>query len=98
MANQFFVMNTKTTKRYCGPKYYSNTPEVYELRVAKAVATKLNKKAEKLVWVVIETDAYHVQFPPKMVTRINMMSGLPYEEAEDTPSYCSPASEAFWSA
>ena len=35
--------------------------------------------------------------PVKMVTRINMMSGLPYQEAEDTPSYCSPASEAYWS-
>jgi hypothetical protein len=34
---------------------------------------------------------------PVMVERVNLMSGEKYMEAEDTPNYCSPASEAYWS-
>ena len=33
----------------------------------------------------------------KMVTRRNLMSGLEYQEAEDTPGHMSPASESYWS-
>jgi hypothetical protein len=32
-----------------------------------------------------------------MVTRINLMSGLPFEEPSNTPGYMSPASESYWS-
>ena len=32
------------------------------------------------------------------VTRKNLMSGYEYQERYDTPSYCSPNSESFWSA
>jgi len=32
------------------------------------------------------------------VTRKNMMSGKEYQERYDTPYYCSPSSETFWSA
>lgn len=31
------------------------------------------------------------------VTRKNMMSGLEYQERYDTPNFCSPSSESFWS-
>ena len=31
------------------------------------------------------------------VTRKNMMSGLEYQERYDTPAFCSPSSESFWS-
>ena len=32
-----------------------------------------------------------------MVTRTNMMGGAEYQERYDTPRYCSPSSEAYWS-
>jgi hypothetical protein len=32
------------------------------------------------------------------VSRKNMMSGKEYLERYDTPYYCSPSSETFWSA
>ncbi len=35
---------------------------------------------------------------PEMVTRVNLQSGKEYQEELDTPNYCSPASEAYWSA
>ena len=31
------------------------------------------------------------------VTRVNMMGGKEYQERYDTPRYCSPSSEAYWS-
>ena len=31
------------------------------------------------------------------VTRKNMMSGKEYQERYDTPYYCSPSSESYWS-
>lgn len=33
----------------------------------------------------------------KAVTRTNLLSGQEYQEASNTPSYCSPSSEAYWS-
>lgn len=33
----------------------------------------------------------------EMITRVNMMSGKEYQERRDTPIYCSPASETYWS-
>ena len=32
-----------------------------------------------------------------MVTRTNLMGGAEYQERFDTPRYCSPSSEAYWS-
>lgn len=33
----------------------------------------------------------------KMVKRINLMSGKEYTESVNTPNYCSPSSESYWS-
>jgi hypothetical protein len=32
------------------------------------------------------------------VTRKNLLSGVAFQERYDTPSFCSPSSETFWSA
>ena len=32
------------------------------------------------------------------VTRTNLMGGAEYQERYDTPRFCSPSSEAYWSA
>lgn len=32
-----------------------------------------------------------------MVERVNLMTGKKYMEKSNTPNYCSPASEAYWS-
>ena len=39
-----------------------------------------------------------VQVFETYVTRKNMMSGYEYQERYDTPDFCSPSSESFWSA
>jgi hypothetical protein len=32
-----------------------------------------------------------------MVERVNLMTGKTYMEHRDTPRFCSPSSEAYWS-
>lgn len=73
--------------------YYAN--KVYESeKGAKTACTKLNKKQNTNDWRVIAESEIPA---PKMVTRRNMMSGLEYEEAENTPAFLSPACESYWS-
>jgi len=45
---------------------------------------------------VANTDLYYSEIE-KQVTRINIMTGLPYTESINTPISCSPASETYWS-
>lgn len=40
---------------------------------------------------------YVVQVFETFVTRKNMMNGKEYQERYDTPNFCSPSSETFWS-
>jgi hypothetical protein len=40
---------------------------------------------------------YRYEIHVTMVTRTNMMGGAEYQERYDTPRYCSPSSEAYWS-
>jgi len=40
---------------------------------------------------------YRYEIHKTMVVRRNLMSGNEYEERYDTPIYCSPSSETYWS-
>ena len=99
MSN-FVIYNLETGKRYKAPKAFSDTFYATEA-AAKGQLTRLTKGLKaKLVageWAVMEFSSWRAQYPVKMVERINMMSGLPYMESEDTPCYCSPACESYWS-
>ena len=44
----------------------------------------------------IADTAYFHSLIEKRVKRVNLMSGKEYYEAANTPSYCSPSSEAYW--
>jgi|TARA_R110000803_G_scaffold122915_5_gene190921 hypothetical protein len=67
-------------------------------------ATRAKNKAGD-EYAVTDSETYYKEFSPNhdsngdvlMVERINLMSGKPYMEAIDTPNYCSPASETYWS-
>lgn len=41
---------------------------------------------------------YRYEIHETYVTRRNMMSGQEFKERFDTPYYCSPSSESYWSA
>lgn len=42
-------------------------------------------------------DGYIFNIVETMVTRTNVMSGKTFQERYDTPYYCSPSSESYWS-
>lgn len=42
-------------------------------------------------------DGYRYEIHETYVLRKNMMSGVEYKERYDTPYYCSPSSESYWS-
>jgi hypothetical protein len=42
-------------------------------------------------------NGYFAKVSETFVTRKNMMSGKEFQERYDTPSYCSPSSESYWS-
>lgn len=98
----FYIVNVGTGRAW-GKAYWLK--QVYETeRGAKIACTKLNKsyQANPLdtvtnpQWKVMTVAEYNAR-PVKMVERVNIMSGQKYMEAEDTPNFCSPASEAYWS-
>ena len=43
------------------------------------------------------SQGYRYEIHETMVERVNMMGGAKYMERYDTPRYCSPSSEAYWS-
>lgn len=65
---------------------------------AKAARTRMIRKnthpGEELL--VQSLDAYRM-FIEKKVKRINLMSGQEFWESVNTPYYCSPSSETYWS-
>lgn len=67
---------------------------------AKRSATCMNRKSIskgqgiQYAWATIE---YYEKNVVHMVERTNLLSGKKYTEASNTPNYCSPSSEAYWS-
>ena len=43
------------------------------------------------------SQGYRYEIHKTMVTRTNLMGGKEYQERYDTPRYCSPSSESYWS-
>ena len=91
----YVIVNVGDQKAY--RKNYSVTVYPTE-RGAKIACTKLNKNhyGNTMQWVVMSHEVY-ANRPVKMVERTNLMSGQTFMEAEDTPYFCSPSSESYWS-
>lgn len=45
----------------------------------------------------LKSQGYRYEIHETYVTRKNMMSGKEYQERYDTPYFCSPSSESYWS-
>ena len=62
---------------------------------ACATRTRVCRKAG---YTVDELDVVNTQtYKPRRVTRKNLMSGQEFQEDVNTPYFCSPASETYWS-
>jgi hypothetical protein len=73
-----------------------NKARSYKTRsAAQATRTRLCRKAG---WSAGELSIVDIKdYKPKMVTRKNLMSGAEFQEDVNTPYFCSPSSETFWS-
>lgn len=92
----FVIFNSVSGRLYRKPQHVTNMQYETE-QGAKSACTRLNKKDALMnPWRVMTSDEWCAR-PVKMVERVNLMSGLTFMEAEDTPNFCSPASESYWS-
>lgn len=65
---------------------------------AKAAFTRLSKKGEvnEQDWSIADSELFYMLIE-KHVTKKNLMSGEEFRERVNTPHYCSPSSESYWS-
>jgi len=62
---------------------------------ARATRTRLCRKEGWSVTDLSIIDTKHYQ--PRIVEKTNIMTGEKFEEDVNTPYFCSPSSESFWS-
>lgn len=96
MSYFVIVDSMSTGVLYRKPGHYTETVYPTE-RGAKIAAAKLNKKNSTNRFVAVDYVEFKKSHQPKMVERVNLMTGMKYMEPEDTPLVCSPASETYWS-
>lgn len=91
----FVIYDKETTKIYDASKAnaYANTEKSAKAARSRIIAKhpELDGKLE-----IADSTVFH-QNIEKQVYRTNLMSGKQYLEAYNTPSYCSPASESYYS-
>lgn len=81
------------------------TVEVYKLDKRLKEGKKLSYKTD---YTGVTLEQMERMYPARkgyvrfihetFVTKKNLMSGIEYQERYDTPYYCSPSSESYWSA
>lgn len=94
---QYVVYETATT-RYAGKKAKYDDPIFDSLAAAKSHMTRLVNSgkytADQLS--VVESGYFH-DWVEKIVERTNALTGAVFFERINTPYYCSPSSETYWS-
>ena len=50
-----------------------------------------------LLKIFTHEKGFRIELHETFVTRKNLLSGQEFQERYDTPSFCSPSSESFWS-
>lgn len=103
----YYIYDQSTTKILSreGKRYYQQA--AYKtMAAAQAALTRMQKKYVQrnvdaaqgpLFTAAIAEAGYYASKIERTVTRKNLMSGKEYTESINTPSYMSPASEAYWS-
>jgi hypothetical protein len=89
----YVVYNVQST-RIVGSR---NTLYFKSHGAARAQLTRMGKQGLDITEYGIAEINYYYQNIEKKVTRVNLMTGAEFYESVNTPSYCSPASESYWS-
>jgi len=88
-----YVVYNKETTRLLNTRNYATE------RAAKAGLTRAVNADNTMIraeYAIAESNEFYSNIE-KTVTRTNLLSGKEYQESVNTPSYCSPSSEAYWS-
>ena len=93
-----YVVYEKLSTRYAGKKAKYDAPIFGSLAAAKSHMARLVKSGKYAAddLAVADVDFFH-DYVEQIVQRTNMMSGKPFFERINTPHYCSPSSETYWS-
>ena len=97
----YVIYNNETSKILGGPyKSYKTmgAAKAAISRLRKTVPiTELNTERDPLFVYAIAEINYFYKTIDQTVERVNLMSGKTFRESVNTPYYCSPSSESYWS-
>ena len=108
MSYVIFKEDTTAIVEVVRHRPYRRTTSYKTMAAAKAALTRMhNKFIEKngvdaaedgplYNYGIAEEGHYRAKIE-RMVERTNLMTGKKYMESVNTPAYCSPASESYWS-
>lgn len=93
MRTEYYLIEKATGRKW---SYYSKCRGIrIDWFNGKAAVTRAINKHK------LELGTYEIvpvaDYKPRMVERVNLMSGEKYMEDINTPACCSPASELYWS-
>lgn len=93
-----FVVFEIATTRYAGKKAKYGEPIFDSIAAAKSHMKRLIKSGKYTAEQIAVTDYqnFHDNIE-QIVQRTNLFSGKPIFERINTPHYCSPSSETYWS-
>jgi hypothetical protein len=97
-TNMSYVVFQTANTRYAGKKAKYDDPIFDSIAAAKSHMSRLIKSgkftADQIA--VAEAEYFHDHIEA-IVMRKNLMSDKPFFERINTPFYCSPSSETYWS-
>ena len=98
----YVIYNNETTKILGGhSKSYKTLAAaksaISRLRKTVPVADLNTDRDPLFVYAIAEINEFYKNIE-KTVERTNLMTGKTFRESVNTPSFCSPSSESYWSA
>jgi len=110
MSKDIFVIYNKDTSEILEIRNANGrrTRQYYGHAAAKAALTRFHKKWFKENNLVMSNDgpmfdygiaerSHYTKHIERQVERVNLMTGEKFKESINTPYFCSPSSESFWS-
>ena len=93
-----FVVFQKSDTRYAGRKGRFGEPIFPTLAAAKSHMTRIVKSGKfKREEIAVAELSYFREYIEQTVVRNHLLNGAPLFERINTPHYCSPSSETYWS-
>jgi hypothetical protein len=98
----YVIYNNETTKILGGANKSYKTMGAAKAAISRLRKTvpvsDLNTDRDPLFVYAIAEINYFYESIDQTVERVNLMSGKTFRESVNTPYYCSPSSESYWSA